>query len=401
MLADRGYTFSDLAQDSGISEATLRGINKKPVEKWKISYVKALANLLENDISEAFSEILKVENYDEDLGKYNLESRRYIGSKAKLANWIVEKIQEETEGDSFLDLFGGTGIVTKSVLPFFEKVAINDFLYSNNIIYKAFFGPENYNYQKLLDIMQSFQSLKTRSVDDEYFSKSYGGKYFSFHDAEIIGEIRQSIENNKKINDREKSILIASLIYSADKVSNTVGHYEAYRKNQNIPDRFKFELIKPVDSENKEISIYREDANTLVRNTSADIVFVDPPYNSRQYSRFYHLLEVLTKWEKPQLTGVAMKPPVENISEYCKTSAPEAFDDLVKNISAKYIVVTYNNTYTSKSSSSQNKITQSQIIDSLNRVGTTKIYETDHKFFNAGKTEFANHKEFLFITKVK
>ena len=72
---------------------------------------------------------------------------------------------------------------------------------------------------------------------------------------------------------------------------------------------------------------------------SADIVYIDPPYNSRQYSRFYHVLETLTLLDNPELTGVALKRPEENMSEYCRNKAPVVFEDLIKNIKAKYIVV--------------------------------------------------------------
>ena len=138
----------------------------------------------------------------------------------------------------------------------------------------------------------------------------------------------------------------------------------------------------------------------MVRKVSADIAFVDPPYNSRQYSRFYHLLETIVKWDSPQLYGVAMKPKEENMSDYCRTAAPVVFKDLVENLNTKYIAVTYNNTYTSKSSSSKNKISLEEITDILSGVGTTTISEIQHNFFNAGKTEFTDHKEYLFITKV-
>ena len=150
----------------------------------------------------------------------------------------------------------------------------------------------------------------------------------------------------------------------------------------------------------KQIQIFRRDSNELAREVSADIAFIDPPYNSRQYSRFYHVLEGIAKWDKPVLEGVAMKPPAENMSDYCRATAPKVFDDLIANLNVKYIVVTYNNTYNSKSSSSRNKITHEEILNSLNKVGKTQCFEMPFQFFNAGKTDLTNHKEFVFITEV-
>ena len=142
-------------------------------------------------------------------------------------------------------------------------------------------------------------------------------------------------------------------------------------------------MINPIDTKNKNIEIFRKDSNSLVRSIKSDIAFVD--YNSRQYSRFYHVLENLTKWDEPELSGMALKPKSENMSDYCRTSALQVFDDLIKNLNTKYIVVTYNNTYKSKSSSSRNKITHSQILESLNSVGETKIFEKEYRFLTLGK----------------
>lgn len=332
---------------------------------------------------------------------FNLENRRYIGSKYKLCDLLKELLQDYTKGNTFFDVFAGTGIVTKSILPFYDKIYMNDFLYSNNIIYQAFFGKGSYSEKRIIEFRDEFQSIQWNNIDDDYFVNSYGNKFFSSYDARIIGEIRTKIDRYNLLNDKERAILIASLLYSVDKIANTVGHYDAYRKNVQITDRFNYGVIKPIDTLNKDIEIFREDANNLVKQISADVVFIDPPYNSRQYSRFYHLLEGIAKWDKPVLSGVAMKPPVDNISEYSKSNAPQVFDDLIMNLDTNYIVVTYNNTYKSKSSSSKNKISHDEILYSLNKRGKTLVFEKDFSYFNAGKTSFNNHKEFVFITKVK
>ena len=138
----------------------------------------------------------------------------------------------------------------------------------------------------------------------------------------------------------------------------------------------------------------------LAKKISCDIVYIDPPYNSRQYSRFYHILENITKWEKPELFGTACKPKAENMSEYCRSSATKTFEELVSSLKCKYIVVSYNNTYNSKSSSSRNKIALEDIKRILEKKGTVSIFEKEHQYFNAGKTELPNHKELVFITKV-
>lgn len=332
-----------------------------------------------------------------------INNRRYTGSKYKLMPWIKELILENCpEHQSLFDVFGGTGVVTAELLDITDSAIINDFLFSNEVIYQAFFGTEGYDNAKLMKYVERYNGIDKSLLKENYVSENYGDKYFRYEDAKLIGMIREEIQNDYKagkINNREYQILLASLLYSFDRCANTVGHYEAYIKGKEIRSEFTFELIEPIQTE-KKINIYREDANELSRRVSADIAFIDPPYNSRQYSRFYHVMETITKWEKPELVGTAMKPPEENMSDYCRNAATKAFADLIGNLSVKYIVVTYNNTYDSKSSSSRNKITLEEIQEILESRGETQIFEKDYHRFNAGKTDASNHKELVFITKV-
>jgi adenine-specific DNA-methyltransferase len=334
-----------------------------------------------------------------ETGFYKLESRRYIGNKAKLTDWIMNIIEKETINiNSFIDIFSGTASVAKQAMKKYKKVILNDILYSNNIIYKAFFKSENWNNNKINELVFYYNNINANELDDNYFSVNFGGKFFEYNTAKKIGFIREDIEQNKsELNEKEYSILLASLIYSMDKAANTVGHFDAYIKKPIKKKNFELKLIKTEDFAG--VEIYREDANILARRIKADIAYIDPPYNSRQYSRFYHIYETLVKWDKPELFGVALKPKPENMSKYCTVKAKETFKDLVESLQVKYLAVSYNNTYQSKSKSSENKIKLEEILEILNKVGETKVFEQNHKFFNAGKTDFSNHKEFLFLTR--
>jgi adenine-specific DNA-methyltransferase len=333
-----------------------------------------------------------------------IQNRRYTGSKYKLMSWIKTLILENCpQHNSVFDVFGGTGVVTAELLDISQANVINDFLFSNEIIYKAFFSRGRYGVSKIKAFQKKYEGLDSELLPENYVSENYGDKYFEKKAAKKIGFIREDIEVNRRqgnINEREFCILLASLLYSMDRCANTVGHYEAYLRGKVNRTDFEFELVEPIKTQNL-IRIYRKDANELARSIHADVAFVDPPYNSRQYSRFYHVLETITKWDKPKLEGTALKPPEENMSEYCRNSAPAAFEDLISHLSVRYIVVTYNNTYDSKSSSSKNKITLEQISEILGKKGETKVFEKKYHRFNAGKTDATNHKEFVFITKVE
>lgn len=333
---------------------------------------------------------------------FNIWNRRYTGSKYKLSSWIAELIAKNCKGNSFCDIFAGTGIIAYTMLDKMNKIYINDFLYSNEVIYKAFFEQSTYNNQILSNYCSRFQSLSSDTISEHYISQNFGGKFFSFKDAKLIGTIREIIESDKdKLSEKEFSILLASLLYSADKSANTVGHYDAYIKGHDIADTFLFNLITPYKTEKSKIIISRQDSNEYAKNLKCDIVYIDPPYNSRQYSRFYHVLENITCWKKPELHGVALKPAPENMSDYCRNKAKVVFKQLIESLDCKYIVVSYNNTYESKSKSSKNKMTLEYIEDILSLRGSLQRFETSHNFFNAGKTDFNDHKELIFIVKVK
>lgn len=329
---------------------------------------------------------------------FQLHNRRYIGNKFKLIDWIFSIIKKECDGNSFADIFAGTGVISALAMKHYEKIFVNDFLYSNFAIYKAFFGNEVWDKEKINNIIRRYNNICSSDLEENYFSKNFGGKFFSYNSAKLIGFIRENIEENRmNLSQREYFILIASLIYSADKIANTVGHFDAYFKKENVNDSF---FIKPIDPfVTDKISIFQDDANELVKRIESDIVYIDPPYNSRQYSRFYHVHETLTKWDKPKLHGVALKPDAENMSDYCRNNAKQKFEELVKDIKARFLVVSYNNTYESKSNSSKNKIALHEIEKILKAKGKTKVFEKDYRHFNAGNTNFKNHKEYLFVTK--
>lgn len=329
----------------------------------------------------------------------NIHQRRYIGNKTKLTDWILDIILRETENcNSFCDIFAGTATVAKAAFSYYDRVIVNDLLYANNIIYKAFFQIGNWDKFKIISIIEQWNTLIPDNLDENYFSENFGDKFFEKNISKVIGYIREEIENLKyELTTKEYNILLATLIYNIDKIANTVGHFDAYIKKPIRNQDIYFKPINIIDFDG--IEIYQENANELSKNIISDIVYIDPPYNSRQYSRFYHLYENLVKWEKPKLYGVALKPEPENMSKYCTVSAKVEFNALINNLNAKYIAVSYNNTYNSKSSSSKNKIMLEEIQDILSKKGETKIFECSHSYFNTGKTNFNNHKEFLFLVK--
>lgn len=336
------------------------------------------------------------------LKKIDLHNRRYLGNKTKLTSWIFEKIMSETKGKctSFFDVFAGTGAVSKVAFQYFDKVVVNDFLYANHTIFHAFFSKGRFSEKRIVNLLNFYNSLDNNSLASNYFSEQFGNKFFDLQNAKRIGFIREDLEKRKdELSPKEFAIVLTSLIYGMDKIANTVGHYDAYIKKPIKPRELHLNL--PRAKSLKTAKIFRENANDLVKKIKTDVAYIDPPYNSRQYNRFYHIYENLVQWKKPKLFGVAMKPKAENSSVYCTVKARDAFENLIDNLDTKHIFVSYNNTYKSKSGSSRNKIQLEEIREILERRGQVTVYEKGHRYFSTGKTEFEGHKEVLFAMNVR
>ena len=159
-----------------------------------------------------------------------INNRRYLGNKYKLLPFITKVVNEECEKiESVADIFAGTGAVSSA---FTDKIiTTNDLMYSNFICNLAWFGAQEYNPQLIIDYIVHYNSY----VDFEanYMTDNFANTYFSYNDCSKIGFVREDIEKNfvaGKINERERAILITSLLYAMDKIAKTCGHYDAYRK---------------------------------------------------------------------------------------------------------------------------------------------------------------------------
>ena len=337
--------------------------------------------------------------------KLQINNRRYIGSKNSLLSNIEKVIKKYYKNYDFVlaDVFAGTGVVGNYFANKGSKVIVNDLLFSNFVAYNTWLSDEEYDINKIEKIINGYNSLNPNDLKDNYFSEKFGNKYFHANDAKIIGYIREDLEEKRnKISEREFYIILTSLMYETDKIANTCGHFESFLNK--VPKERGVQLripdIKKLKQKNE---IFCKDANQLVREIEADVFYIDPPYNARQYVNFYHVLENLALWQKPEeLEGNSMKFKRNHLkSDYSKAKAPVVFEDLINNIKGKLIVVSYNNTYDAKSGASNNKISEKQIEDILTKKGKLTKIEIDYKFFNAGKTDLKNHKEYLYVCEVK
>lgn len=331
-----------------------------------------------------------------------INNRRYLGNKYKLLPFIKRVIQEQKlEFSSLADIFAGTGAVSSAFTD--KQIITNDLMYSNYICNFAWFGAEKYDAEKIVEYVVRYNAESQFS--ENYMTENFADTYFSADDCARIGFIREDIEtsfNNGDLNNRERAILITSLLYAMDKIAKTCGHYDAYRKGAEFDSSLELYVPLAEQNNNENNQCYNMDANELVKSLYADLVYIDPPYNSRQYCDAYHLLENVARWQKPEVHGVARKMDRSELkSRYCIQSATEAFEQLIADIKAKYILLSYNNMAEKGNSRSNAKISDDDIMRILKNKGTVSVFSEGYKAFTTGKSDIADNAERLFLCVCK
>ncbi len=300
----------------------------------------------------------------------------YIGSKLSLLPFLDESIKKVVNSNSchtFCDLFAGTGIVGSYFKQKGYSIIANDLQYYSYVLNKHYI--ENHKYFEFSGLFKRIPILKNLPKEKrhievcKYLSDLPGKKgfiycnyaptgskdsdfermYFSDDNAQKCDSIRSTIEdwrNNNEINDKEYFFLIASLLEVVDKHANTASVYGAFLKNLKSAAQKKFDFVPAkLIINDQEHAVYNSNANELIKNISPDILYLDPPYNERQYASNYHLLETIAKYDSPKIKGkTGLRDYKNQKSDYCsKASVKKAFSDLIQNAQCKYIFLSYNN----------------------------------------------------------
>lgn len=327
-----------------------------------------------------------------------INNRRYLGNKYKLLPFITKVVEEECKNvNTIADIFAGTGAVASAFTD--KKIITNDNMYSNYICHLAWFSSESYSEEKIIELIVNYNAMVVEQ--DNYMSKNFANTYFSLEDCRKIGFIRQDIEDRfleGNINTRERALLITSLLYAMDKIANTCGHYDAYRQGVEFEKHLELYVPKPDENLNENNMCYNMDTNDLVSDIEADLVYIDPPYNSRQYCDAYHLLENVARWNKLEVFGIAKKMDRTALkSDYCTKKAASAFEKLIDSIHAKYIMLSYNNMAEKGNDRSNAKISDDDIMRILQKKGVVKVFTEEYKAFSTGKSDIKDNQERLFL----
>lgn len=354
---------------------------------------------------------------------------RYYGCKTKLLDFLSEGVTETgiNHGSIFCDLFSGTTAVAKFFKQKGYTVYANDFLefsYSfahtyikNNTspsfcglrkIIKNLNGNPDSNLNEIINYLNNLNPIKgfiynnycpggTKNLDSPrmYFSDENGMK---------IDTVRTKIqdwEESSAINEDEFYFLLTSLIEAVPYVANISGTYAAYLKNWD-PRAFKsIELKIPIIPESRrDNKAFKEDANILIKRIYSDILYLDPPYNSRQYASNYFLLELIAEgWfngQKPKIYGkTGMRDYKRQKSAFSqKSGVLNAFANLIKNAKTKFIFLSYND---------EGLMSEEEIIDTLSSRGEVKVFQKPYRRYRSINQNESDKKivfETLYFVKV-
>lgn len=327
-----------------------------------------------------------------------INNRRYLGNKYRLLPFIKQVVEDNCHDVNVVaDLFSGTGAVSSAFQDL--QIITNDILYSNYISNVAWFGPQSFDEEKIIRLVTHYNTLQVKR--DNYMSRNFADTFFSKTDCRKIGYVREDIERkfrSGELNERERALLITSLLYAMDRIAKTCGHYDAYRKCVEFDMQLEMYVPQASNANNANNLCFNEDINVLAPSVYADLVYLDPPYNSRQYCDAYHLLENVARWEKPAVHGVARKMDRTGIkSAYCTQKATAVFEELITSINARYILLSYNNMKKKGNDRSNAKLTDEDILRILSAKGRVQVFEEKYKAFTTGKSDIKDNAERLFL----
>lgn len=327
---------------------------------------------------------------------------RYLGSKTLLVKQINDLIGAHKPGEIFCDPFGGIGTVGSYMKQCGYRVISGDLLLFAHCFQKSLIQLDEVPAFSCIDDEVGGdveRYLNTVSAEEGWLIQEYCNKrkFFTEDNAKCIQGCIDAIwtwKESQKISEDEYAILIASLIQSVDKVANTAGTYYAYLKEYYRKARqpFCFQLLRPTKSEYP-CQCFLEDANALVSRHACHVLYLDPPYNTRDYFKYYHLPETIAKGEVPSpigKSGISHRQEIR--SPYIiKSKAEDAFVDLIEHSRCDIILFHYTD---------NGLLDESFVRSVLSKAGTVKEYYFDCKGYRTSKST-ENHSSQHHVYKVE
>ena len=298
---------------------------------------------------------------------------RFIGNKEKLVDWIYDELKfTNLNGGLFFDFFSGTTNVGKHFKKRGYQIVSSDLLYTSFVLQKAYIENNSIpKFENLLDkidppislfpnsslevVLNHLDNLKpiegfihNNYTPDGTNHLEIPRMYFTSSNGKKIDAIRTKIESwyvSKLITDNEYYILIACLIETVPFYANISGVYAAFHKkwDPRANKELKLRSINLIDN-NKNNHVFNINSLNLIKEYDYDIIYLDPPYNSRQYAPNYHLLETIAKYDNPEIRGVSgMRDYSRQKSNFCvKSKALNELEIILRDANYKCLALSYN-----------------------------------------------------------
>ena len=282
-------------------------------------------------------------------------SRKFLGCKRRLARWIADSIFAVAGRPTvFVDGFCGTGAIGLEMLSRgVGSLTCVDNLRSNTLILDGVLSRPDP--ERLRSALRDLNAMRPRSG---YATRWYSDTYFTRDNCMRIDAIRPGVDRLMKagrIGPAERSSLLASLLLACDRAANTVGQYDAYLKHlgsspieggRHMVDARVYEPLRLVPLRTIDApgaKVLTGDLLDMAPRIEADVVYLDPPYTTRQYIDNYHVLENIARWQRPELSGKTRKFPRGRLKSPFSTrrGAARAIATLLSGLRARWIAVSY------------------------------------------------------------
>ncbi len=342
---------------------------------------------------------------------------RYIGNKENLIDYIYSEMEKrKISGKSFFDVFAGTTSVSKYFKRKNYQIYSNDLMYYSFVLQKAYIENNQFpNFELCLNtVFKKSNDIFTEPLQlildyleklppiQGFFYKNYtpeGSKnldmprmYFTAENGEFIDKTRTKIQEwreNKIITELEFFILCAAIVETIPFYSNISGTYGAFHKKWDSRALKKIHFRKPeLVVNNYKNFCFNTNSNLLLNDISADIFYLDPPYNKRQYAANYHILETVAKYDNPEIKGISGLRNYENQkSRFCNANtALYDLEEIAKYGKYKYLLLSYNN---------EGIMKQNLILEILKPLGNLELVEFDYLRFKSNNNGEAKNKKFI------
>jgi adenine-specific DNA-methyltransferase len=231
---------------------------------------------------------------------------RYIGNKTRLLPFILRTLRRSgIDVGSAHDAFAGTASVSRALKKNGWLVHSSDLLVSSYVFQRAYVVAENadLNVQELageLAALPPREGFITRHFSPATGDGKVARMYFTPENAGRIDAAREELEGWRragKIGEDSYYLLLAAIIEGADRVANTAGVYASYMKRwqPNAQRAFGIVAEKPVKGAQPAEAHLMDATDAAKQIGEVDLLYIDPPYNSRQYVAYYHIPEILAR----------------------------------------------------------------------------------------------------------